>query len=172
MLLGTLLPAAATAGGTGARALFVQDAGAAVPNLVIKSALLDGTELHMWMDVVSPQGRMQSGLAPLALVLGEGTHSVTASDYGRFTFDHWEDGSRSRTRDVNIGGSLVVLTAYYRSPSITLSPSSGTTGSSAAVRGANFAPDSQVAITYDGAQVATAPADGAGRWRRPVLGVL
>jgi len=137
LLLGTLLPAAAGSGG--AHALFVQDAGAATPNIVVKAALLDGTGLHMWMDVISPQGRMQSGLAPLALVLNRGTHSVTASDYGQFTFDHWEDGSRDRTRAVSLdNGTSAVLTAYYNRKDAADRPEPGLTISALTDRGAEL----------------------------------
>jgi hypothetical protein len=35
------------------------------------------------------------------------------ADYKNYIFDHWEDGSKSRTRTVTPGSDLIV-TAYYK----------------------------------------------------------
>jgi hypothetical protein len=41
------------------------------------------------------------------------TYTVTAYDYGSYTFDHWSDGSTSRVLSISTSGD-VALTAYYR----------------------------------------------------------
>lgn len=173
LLLLPLLPPAATAGSSNIRggpflALgLLSEAAAEPPNLVVNAALPDGTRLHMWVDVVSGQGRAQSGFTPFAIVSDEGAHRVTASNYSGLVFDRWEDGSTGRTRVVDLGSSETSLTAYYKRPAIQLHPAAGMVGSAAAASGANFAPHSQVAIRYAGAQVATVTADASGWFWAP-----
>ena len=70
----------------------------------------------MWINVSNEGADSGSGLTPL-VVSGQdgGEYTVTASDHQHLVFDHWENGSTDRTREVSLHrGDNAYLTAYYR----------------------------------------------------------
>ena len=60
------------------------------------------------------------------------------------------------------GGNSPLSTIEYYGPAVTLSPSSGTAGSTASVSGTNFAASALVRIYFDSGEVASATTDGNG----------
>jgi hypothetical protein len=44
---------------------------------------------------------------------GGSTYGVTVADYGDRIFDHWENGSTSRTRTVTLNQDVTII-AYYK----------------------------------------------------------
>src|SRR5439155_549682 len=57
----------------------------------------------------------------------------------------------------NSASAQFTVTTGTITPSISLNPTSGTTGTAVTVSGSNFAPNSGITITYDGAGIATTP---------------
>jgi hypothetical protein len=73
--------------------------------------------------------------------VGEGgkTYTVRALDNRDYVFEHWEDGSRDRTRTVSLdNGTSAVLTAYYNSKDAADRPKPGLTISALTDRGAEL----------------------------------
>jgi glucose/arabinose dehydrogenase/chitodextrinase len=83
-------------------------------NLSVRSADMSGNAISGYYTVISSDGNIVSdGYTPLTYIGQPGqTYTVTISDYGDAFFDHWEDGSTSRTRNVTLNTNLV-LTAYF-----------------------------------------------------------
>jgi hypothetical protein len=83
-------------------------------NLSIRSADLSGNAITGYYTVISSGANtVQTGYTPLTYIGNAGaSYSVTIQDYGGAVFDHWEDGSTSRTRTVALNTNLI-LTAYF-----------------------------------------------------------
>jgi hypothetical protein len=134
--------------------------GQAPVSLTINSQYASGQPLTgMWTTLSQNGQTVATGFSPAQFSLASGQQYVAAiSNYGSIIFDHWADnGSTNAARTVSIT-QATTLTAVYRSASITLSPASGTVGTQVTVTGSSFAPNSSVAINYNGNAVATAPA--------------
>lgn len=72
------------------------------PGLIVNAVSLDGNKtLYMW-TIIDPQASDASGT----------TYKVYASNYKDRMFDHWEDGSKDRIRELTIG-EATTITAYY-----------------------------------------------------------
>jgi glucose/arabinose dehydrogenase len=86
--------------------------------LLVQSADLSGATHNGYYTTISSGSTvLQTGFTPLSFAGTQGsTYSVTVSDYGGATFDHWEDGSTSRTRSVTLSGNAAI-TAFYRTSS-------------------------------------------------------
>jgi hypothetical protein len=81
--------------------------------LTVKSVNLDGSAITGLWTVVGGSGT-KSGFTPLSYAATAGnSYVVTVSDYQAYAFDHWEDGSKSRSRTI-LPDSDIVLTAYYK----------------------------------------------------------
>jgi hypothetical protein len=64
--------------------------------------------------ITQNRATIASGYMPVAFPLNNSqSYSVTASDFGMYTFDHWSDGSTLRTITVSVT-SNTQLTAVYR----------------------------------------------------------
>ena len=76
------------------------------PDLTVRAALPDGNQtLHMWTIILPTEdGSSESG---------QQSYKVYMHDYQDIVFDHWEDGSTDRIRELTIGGNTTG-TAYYR----------------------------------------------------------
>jgi hypothetical protein len=92
-------------------------------DIVVNALTLQGGQLGMWINVSKEGADAGSGLTPLVASGQEedgATYVVTANDHQQLVFDHWEDGSTNRTREVGLqqsgggGDNNAYLTAYYR----------------------------------------------------------
>ena len=92
--------------------------------LTVKSADLSGSAISGYYAFIQAGGAtVQTGYTPLTYSGNAGTtYTVTVQDYGSVVFDHWDNGSTSRSRTVTLN-SDATLAAYYRTPS---SQSTGT----------------------------------------------
>lgn len=66
----------------------------------------------MWMEVKKSGATVSSGFTPFTLTLEQSTYTVSASNYGQLTFDHWSDGTSSNTVTLTMSGDRT-LTAHY-----------------------------------------------------------
>jgi hypothetical protein len=73
------------------------------PDLNENAATFDGRALHMWTRIQNVETTEE----------GTTTYTVTPRDFNGRYFDHWEDGSTSRTRTLTISEDTTI-TAYYR----------------------------------------------------------
>ena len=84
--------------------------------LTVNGMALDGKPLNMWIVIQLRGATVKSGFTPLTFAGVTGTtYAVIASDYdaGGIFFDHWGNGSTSKTRSVTLNGDLW-LDARYR----------------------------------------------------------
>ena len=96
------------------------DTGSSAPSSVASDPLLTVTSLDqtgnavtgMWTTISQNGNTISTGYTPMTVSLSSGTYSVTASDYGQMIFSHWQDGSTSRTKTINLAVNTA-LTAYY-----------------------------------------------------------
>jgi hypothetical protein len=80
------------------------------PDLTVQAQSVDGSKtLHMW-TIIDPQSSNDTST----------TYKVYASNYKDRVFDHWEDGSTSRTRTLTIE-EATTITAYYQTAISTVS---------------------------------------------------
>lgn len=98
-------------------------------NLTVRSTDLAGKEIVGYYATIQAGGTTAgSGFTPCTFACNAGTaYAVTPNDYGSVTFDHWEDGSKTRTRFFLISSERIV-TAYYKTLStsiISLMPKTG-----------------------------------------------
>jgi hypothetical protein len=57
---------------------------------------------------------LTSGYTPLSFTGNVGTtFTITASNYGPYTFTDWSNGNTSPTQTVTLSGTSPTLTAYY-----------------------------------------------------------
>lgn len=86
-------------------------------DLTIRSVDLSGSALTGYYTVIQSGGAtVQTGYTPLTYSGNAGgTYSVTVHDYGDVVFDHWGNGSTSKTRILTLTGDTT-LVAYYRTP--------------------------------------------------------
>src|SRR2546427_3952626 len=99
-----------------------------------------------------------TGFTPADFTLNSGVqYTLAARGFGSYVFDHWLDtGSTVNPRTVSISTNTQI-TAVYRIVTISLNPSSGPTGTTVTVTGKNFAANSGITISYDGAGITTTP---------------
>ena len=85
-------------------------------DIVVNALTVQGGQLGMWINVSKEGADSGSGLTPLIVSGQDGTtYTITASDHRQLVFDHWENGSTDRTREVSLHrGDNAYLTAYYR----------------------------------------------------------
>jgi PKD repeat protein len=86
--------------------------------LTVASANMAGSPLTGYYTVIQSSGgsTVKTGFTSLSYTGSAGTYAVTVHDYGGALFDHWEDGSTTRTRSVALNSDKA-LTAYYRTAS-------------------------------------------------------
>lgn len=103
---------------------------AASNNLTINAvSISDGSKLNMWTTIMSGSATVRTGFTTLAYTGNTGsTYIVTLSNYGSLVFDHWDNGSTSKTRNIVLSADTT-LTAYYKTNTITSSPTSSASGS-------------------------------------------
>jgi hypothetical protein len=91
-------------------------------NLTVRSTDLSGNAISGYYTTIQAGGTAAgSGFTPCTFACNSGTtYAVTPNDYGSVMFDHWEDGSKTRTRLLVINSERVV-TAYYKTLSTSIS---------------------------------------------------
>ncbi|TLX81877.1 MAG: hypothetical protein E6L00_05215, partial [Thaumarchaeota archaeon] len=99
-----------------------------------------------------------TGYSPTTFTLNNNVqYSVQAYGYNTHVFDHWKDnGSTTNPRPMTINANTQ-LTAVYRTPTISLNPSTAPASTIVTVTGTNFASSSTVTISYDSTAVSTSP---------------
>ncbi len=90
-------------------------ANAATANLVVISKDSNGNSISGYYTTVSQSGSVKAtGYTPASFTLPAGTYVVSVSDYGGYYFNHWSDGSTSRTHSVTVTTTgTITLTAIY-----------------------------------------------------------
>lgn len=84
--------------------------------ITIKSVGLDGSPITGLWTVISGAGSA-TGFTPLSYTANVGSqYTITMGEWQNYRFDHWDNGSTSRSRTITPDGnnSNIVLTAYYR----------------------------------------------------------
>ena len=90
----------------------------AANTLTVNGYALDGRPLNMWIVISLAGTTVKTGFTPLTFAGTTGSiYSVQAHDYsaGNIVFDHWEDGSTTRTRTITLS-SDATITAFYKAP--------------------------------------------------------
>ena len=87
---------------------------ASVP-ISVSSADLNGNAIPgLWSVVTSNWQTVQTGFTPMSFSSTVGTtYQITVSNYGKYVFSHWSDGTTSNTITVTSSGSPLNLVAYY-----------------------------------------------------------
>jgi spherulation-specific family 4 protein len=82
--------------------------------LKIESYDLDGNSIHgIWTTISHDGNIVKTGYTPLSFDAESGvSYKLTVYDYGNYAFDHWGNGSTSRTRTINISEDATIP-AYY-----------------------------------------------------------
>jgi len=81
--------------------------------LTVKTVRLDGSAITGLWITISGSGSA-TGYSPLSYTAKAGSqYTVTAGEWQNYKFDHWENGSTSRSRTIT-PTSNTVLTAYYK----------------------------------------------------------
>ena len=91
---------------------------AATSTLTVEGFSVDGKPLNMWIVIQSNGSTIATGFTPMTFEGNTGSvYSVVARDYlgGSVFFDHWENGSKDRTRTLTLN-SDTTFTAYYNTP--------------------------------------------------------
>lgn len=129
--------------------------------LEVLSVLRTGGTLDgMFTVLANSTGKtVATGWTPVTFALNTGMqYTVTVGNYATNIFDHWQDtGSTSNSRSISIS-SNTQITAVYRDTALSVSPSSGTGGSSVTATGTTFLPSHVVTLSLDGTNLATNPA--------------
>jgi hypothetical protein len=97
-------------------------------NLTVNALSSSGSSLGMYATVTNSAGTVvKTGFTPLTYTGSAGaTYSITVSDYGSYTFDHWQDSSTANPMTVTLN-SDITGTAYYTSSSSTATTTTTTT---------------------------------------------
>ena len=92
---------------------------AASPNLIVNAYSLNGQPLSMWTTIEQNGSIVKSGYTPVVFAAQAGsTYTVTGYNFaaGDIFFDHWENGSTSRTTTVTVNGDTWV-NSFHRTAS-------------------------------------------------------
>jgi hypothetical protein len=88
-------------------------AGSTKVTLTIKTVALDGAPITGLWTVISGSGSA-TGFSPLSYTANTGSqYTITMGEYLNYKFDHWNNGSTSKSQTIT-PNSNTVLTAYYR----------------------------------------------------------
>jgi hypothetical protein len=131
--------------------------------LTVNSQDMNGNTISGYFTILQ-QGTttIATGFTPVTFSLNNGVqYSVGIGDFGNFNFNHWLDtGSTVQPRTISIS-SNTQITAVYRDitagASLALNPTSGSVGTLVTIIGANFDPNTLIALRYDGNVITTNP---------------
>jgi hypothetical protein len=84
-------------------------------NLTIRTAALDGSSIRgLWTVVKESGGPQTTGFSPVSHDAESGKrYTITVSDYRNYVFDHWDNGSKNRSRTLTVNDDRVIV-AYYK----------------------------------------------------------
>ena len=84
-------------------------------NLTIKSAGLTGNSISgLWVEIYSGSSLLKTGFTPLSYTVKSGqSYIVTMGEWQNYIFDHWDNGSTSRSRTISLSQDSTI-TAYYK----------------------------------------------------------
>jgi spherulation-specific family 4 protein len=85
-------------------------------SLSVKSAGLTGTSINgLWVEVYSSTGSLlKTGYTPLAYTVNSGqSYTVIMGEWQNYVFDHWDNGSTSKSRSISISQDTSI-TSYYQ----------------------------------------------------------
>jgi len=100
------------------------------PVLTVRSVDLSGNTITgMYTTIKSSSGStLKTGFTPTTYIgNGGSSYSITVSDYGGRTFDHWENGATSRTRTMTLSKDTTI-TAYFKTGTTSTTTTGGATG--------------------------------------------
>ena len=111
-----------------ANAYFRTGTSSSTYTLTVRSVDMSGATISgMYTTIKSSSGAtVKSGFTPVSYT-GSGTYTVTVSDYGSTTFEHWNIGATSRTRTITLSQDTTA-TASYRTGGGSTTPPGGATG--------------------------------------------
>lgn len=91
-------------------------------SLVIQSTDLNGNPVSgLWTTVASNGNIVATGYTPLTFAGNTGAqYTVTVSNYGQYTFSHWENGNTDPSRTVVLTQSMTLIASYSTSVSISV----------------------------------------------------
>jgi hypothetical protein len=82
--------------------------------LRVRTAGLDGSTITGLWTVIEGSGARTTGFSPVSYDAESGKrYTVTVADYRNYVFDHWENGSKDRSRTITPGDDTVII-AHYR----------------------------------------------------------
>jgi hypothetical protein len=81
--------------------------------LIVNTVDAAGSPINGYYTVLSQNGAtVKTASSPASFILNSGqTYQVSVSDYGDYAFDHWDNGSTSKSRTITPNNNTV-LTAY------------------------------------------------------------
>ncbi len=83
--------------------------------LTVRTAGLDGSTITGLWTVIDSDGSETTGFSPVSYDAEAGrTYTVTVADYRNYVFDHWEDGSKDRSREISPDDDTVIVAHYKR----------------------------------------------------------
>ena len=82
-------------------------------SITVNTYSVKGAPINGLWTVIQSDKNSSAGFTPFSYVAVSGNnYTVTIADFGNYTFDHWDDGTKVRTRIV-VPTQDVNLTAYY-----------------------------------------------------------
>jgi hypothetical protein len=82
--------------------------------LRVRTVGLDGSTITGLWTVIEGSGARTTGFSPVSYDAESGKrYTVTVADYRNYVFDHWENGSKDRSRMITPGDDTVII-AHYR----------------------------------------------------------
>jgi hypothetical protein len=83
--------------------------------LTVRTAGLDGSRITGLWTVIEDSGRTTTGFSPVTYDAVAGKpYTVTVADYANYVFDHWENGSKDRSRTITPDNDTVIVAHYRR----------------------------------------------------------
>jgi hypothetical protein len=88
--------------------------GSSEVDLTVKTAGLNGSPINGLWTVIEDSGSSTTGFSPLSYEAQAGKrYTVTVADYRNYVFDHWENGSKDRSRTITPDDDTLIV-AHYR----------------------------------------------------------
>jgi hypothetical protein len=82
--------------------------------LTVRTASLNGSPITGLWTVIDSDGSETTGFSPVSYDAKVGnSYTVSVADYRNYVFDHWEDGSKDRFREISPDDDTVIV-AYYK----------------------------------------------------------
>jgi hypothetical protein len=83
--------------------------------LRVRTVGLDGSPISGLWTVIEDSGARTTGFSPVSYEAQSGKrYTVTVGDYRNYVFDHWENGSKDRSRTITPDDDTVIVAHYRR----------------------------------------------------------